>query len=359
MNTNIEISQISNHFFFHLKKQRENKKIFENKIVVYDFFSVNEANICDKIKEIPYYSNNYNILNDYDYIELAEVNDKKIIELNINNLSDIDKNNINKFNQYLLFKYNYDKCIPFNDFLYNLRNPKILILNLLESFSYLLVSLIKLNENNICFFNLSNENIIFKEDKPIIQDFRYSLQVSKLNESYICKIIEKMNNYTYKPLEIHVLYYIIKNNLDTLNDAIVEQICNNYTDNLSILELFSQNYIDSFKKECMLFLKKYVNMSKTLIIANILEYNDKWDVYSLSILYLHIFGTISRFFSLKETFISKLIVVLCKNIHPEPLKRESLEGTREIFENLLNNCSNWSFVNQMSGKKINKLFELL
>jgi tetratricopeptide (TPR) repeat protein len=224
MNTNIEISQISNHFFFHLKKQRENKKIFENKIVVYDFFSVNEANICDKIKEIPYYSNNYNILNDYDYIELAQVNDKKIIELNINNLSDIDKNNINKFNQYLLFKYNYDKCIPFNDFLYNLRNPKILILNLLESFSYLLVSLIKLNENNICFFNLSNENIIFKGDKPIIRDFRYSLQVSKLNESYICKIIEKMNNYTYKPLEIQPLT-VSKRDIGIEDDEIMFWCC--------------------------------------------------------------------------------------------------------------------------------------
>jgi hypothetical protein len=358
MNTNIEISQISNHFSFKFKKKRENKKKNENRIVVYDFFSVNEAHICDKIKEFPYFSNNFNVLNDYDYIKIAEVNEKKMIELNIYDISDINNIN-NNINQYLIFKYNYDNCIEFNDFLYNLHNPKILIHNLLESFSYLLVSLMKLNGNNICFFNLSNENIVFRGDKPLLINFKYSLQISKLNESYICKIIEKMNNYTYKPLEVHVLYYIIKNNLDTLNDAIIEQISDNYTSNLSVLSLFSQNYIDSFKKECLLFLKKYVNMSKTLIIANILEYNDKWDVYSLSVLYLHIFGNISRFFSLKGTFISKLIVVLCKNIHPEPLKRESLESTIEIFGNLFNDFSNWSFVNQMSGKKINKLFELL
>lgn len=356
MNTNIEINQISNHFSFQLKKKRETKKIYENRIVVYDFFSVNEANICDKIKEIPYYSNNYNILNDYDYIKLAEVNEKQMIELNILDISDNNRDNINK---YLLFKYYYDNCIEFNDFLYNLDNPKILIHNLLESFSYLLVSLMKLNENNICFFNLSNENIVFIEDKPFLRNFKYSLQISKLNESYICRIIELMDNYTYKPLEIHVLYYIIKNNLETLNDTIIYQISDNYTENLSVLSLFSQNYIDSFKKECILFLKKYVNMSKTLIIANILEYNDKWDIYSLSVLYLHIFGNISRFFSLKGTFISKLVVILCKNIHPEPSKRESLETTKEKFDSLFNDFSNWTFVNQMSCKEISKLFELL
>jgi hypothetical protein len=357
MNTNIEISQISNHFSFQFKKKRENKKKYENKIVVYDFFSVNEAHICDKIKEIPYYSNNYNILNDYDYVKIAEVNEKQMIELNIQqNISDNISDNINK---YLIFKYNYDNCIEFNDFLYNLNNPKTLIHNLLESFSYLLVSLMKLNENNICFFHLSDETIVFSGDKPILRKFKYSLQISKLNESYICKIIEQMDNFTYKPLEIHILYYIIKNNLDTLNDTIIDQISNNYTENLSILSLFSQNYIDSFKKECILFLKKYVNMSKTLIIANILEYNDKWDIYSLSVLYLHIFGNISRSFSLKGTFISKLVVVLCKNIHPEPSKRESLETTKEIFGSLFNDFSSWSFVNQITGTKINKLFELL
>lgn len=356
-NTNIEISQISNHFFLPFKKKRENKKIYENKIVVYDFFSVNEANICDKIKGIPYYSSNYNVLNDYDYIKIAEINEKKMIELNI--LKNINDKNNDKINKYLIFKYNYDNCIDFNDFLYRLNNPKLLIHNLLDSFSYLLVSLIKLNNNNICFFNLSNENIVFRGDKPLLRNFKYSIQISKLNESYICNLIESMDNYIYKPLEIHVLYYIIKNNLDTLNDVVIEQISENYTDSLSVLSLFSQNYIDSFKKECILFLKKYVNMSKTLMIANILEYNDKWDIYSLSVLYLHIFGNISRCFSLKGTFISKFVIVLCKNIHPEPSKRESLEATREIFDNLFNDFSNWSFVNQMSGKKINKLFELL
>jgi hypothetical protein len=190
-------------------------------------------------------------------------------------------------------------------------------------------------------------------------DFKYSIQISKLNERYICKLIEIMDNYTYKPLEIHVLYYIIKNNLDTLNNEVIEEISNNYINNLSILSLFSQNYIESFKKECMIFLKKFVNVSKPLIIANILEYNDKWDIYSLSVLYLHIFGNISRFFSLKGTFITKFVVVLCKNIHPEPLKRESLESNREIFGNLFNDSLDWSFVNKMSDNKINQLFEIL
>lgn len=353
MDTNIDITLLSNHFSFQSKQKSENKIIYENKIVVYDFYSVNESNICDRIKELPYYSCHFNILNDYDYIKISEINDKNFItDININKSnSDIKK--------YLIFKYNYNNCIEFNDFLYNSNNSKILIYNLVESFSYLLVGLIKLNNNNICFFNLSNKNIVFSGDKPLLIDFKYSIQTSKLNERYICKLIEIMDNYTYKPLEIHVLYYIIKNNLDTLNNEVIEEISNNYINNLSILSLFSQNYIDSFKKECMIFLKKFVNVSKPLIIANILEYNDKWDIYSLSVLYLHIFGNISRFFSLKGTFISKIIIILCKNIHPEPLKRESLEATRDIFDNLFNDCLDWTFVNKMSDNKIKQLFEIL
>jgi hypothetical protein len=54
-----------------------------------------------------------------------------------------------------------------------------------------------------------------------------------------------------------------------------------------------------------------------------------------------------------------LVVVLCKNILPEPSKRESLETTKEIFGSLFNDFSNWTFIDQMSCKEINKLFELL
>jgi hypothetical protein len=252
------------------------------------------------------------------------------------------------------------KLIHFNDFLFNLPNPKLLILHTLETFSYLLQSLIKLNNNNICFFNLSSENIFFTDNfKPIIRNFEKSLLINKLDESYISKIIEGIDDFTYKPIEIHVLFYLIINNEETLSYTFIETICNEYIKNISVLKLFSQQYIDNYRNECVLFLKKYINKPKSFIIDKLLEYYDTWDNYSLSVLYLHIIGNICRCFSLKGTFLNKLIIILSKNITPDPSKREQLQQTFAHYDKLYNDFTDWSFVNQLSVEKMGKVYELL
>ncbi len=53
------------------------------------------------------------------------------------------------------------------------------------------------------------------------------------------------------------------------------------------------------------------------IIDDILERNKKWDVYGISMIYLQIFGCISRVFSLKGTFMSKITLELSKNLDPD------------------------------------------
>jgi hypothetical protein len=100
-------------------------------------------------------------------------------------------------------------------------------------------------------------------------------------------------------------------------------------------------------------------MAKNDVITDILKYNDKWDVYSLSVLYLHIFGNISRVFSLKQNFISKITLELAKNLTPEPSKRSSLEKLYENYNKLLNNENNWSFVEKLSSNKMPRLFDIL
>jgi hypothetical protein len=93
---------------------------------------------------------------------------------------------------------------------------------------------------------------------------------------------------------------------------------------------------ESYKQMCMETIKKYINKPKTYIIRDILQSANKWDVYSLSVLYIHIFGNISKVFSLKQTFINKITLELSKNIHPDPSKRSDLKALLEQF-NILNN----------------------
>lgn len=349
MKINIDISQISKHIFFKFKKKREKQKI-TSMVVPYDFFAINEANIAEKIRNISYYTNYYHILYNYEFINIGEMDEKQLIKINDFNV------------KYLLFQYKNENYIEFNDYLLKLNTAKMVIHNMIESFSYLLDSLILLLNNNICFFNLSNENVVFNlnnGDKPLLINFRYSLPISKLNEDYIGKIMEKITDYTYKPLELHVLFYLIKNNLNTLTDGLIDQITENYIKQLSVLSLFSQNYNDLYKTDCVKSLKKYIDIPKSEIIADILEYTDKWDTYSLSLLYLHIIGNISRYFSLKGTFISNFVILLSRNIYPDPSKRESLIDTKDRFDKLFIEFPDWSFIHQLSNEKMKKILELI
>jgi len=352
MNTNIEITNINKHFF--LNNERKNEEIskkYNTKLINYCFYSINEANISDIIKIIPYYSNNYLIVEDYDFVNINQLNENYIEKLNISD----DK-------RYLIFKYKNERLIEFNDFLTNFTIPKLFIFNIIESFSYLLDNLIKLNSKNICFLNLSPQNIVFNLDcgeKPFIRNFQLSLQVSKLNTPYITNIIKKIEDYTHKPLEIHVLFYLIRNDISYISYSFIEEISEVFINNLSILNLFSEKYKEAYKQSCIDSLKKYINMSKNDIITDILKYNDKWDVYSLSVLYLHIFGNISRVFSLKQNFISKITLELAKNLNPEPSKRSSLEKLHENYNKLLNNETDWSFVEKLSSSKMPSFFDIL
>lgn len=356
MNTNIEISNINKHFLIKIKNSLEKRKNI-TKIYPLNFTSINEVEICEKISKIPYYENNFNIIVDYDFIKFGELNEKMV-----ENIQTINNDNIYNNKKLVLFQYKNEKCIEFNIFLLNLYTPKSFIFHVLESFSYLLNSLIILNSKNICFFNLSDENIVFNLDcgeKPILQNFGKSIQLSKINEIYISKIINSIDNYTYKPLEVHILFYLIKNDLDTISLLFIEEISEHFVRNLDILTLFSQKYIETFKISCVNSLKKYINQPKIDIINDIIERANTWDNYSISVLYLHIIGNICRVFSLKGTFMNKWLDKLLKNIHPDPLKRETLTQTKEEFICLYNEFSDWSYINTISLEKMKTLLENL
>jgi hypothetical protein len=220
--------------------------------------------------------------------------------------------------------------------------------------------LIKLNDKNICFFELNTHNIVFSSNsRAFLQNFENSLLVSELNETYIKNIIKNIDNYTYKPIEIHVLFYLIVNNEETMSLSFIEQICSNYVKNMYILSLFSQSYTDSYEKACIEFLKKYINKPKSEILSDILKYYEYWDNYSISVIYLHIIGNISKFFSLKGTFINKFSLLLAKNIHPNPLKRDTLKQTFDNYDKLFDEFTDWSFIKGISNEKLGNFYTYL
>ena len=347
---NINISGLKNHFFNEKSEERiiDKKTNIKTKIVNYCFYSINEANICHKIKKIPYYLNYYSIIESYDFINISAIREQFMEKAEL-----LDENK-----KYLLFTYN-PFSLHFGDFLTQFNEPKLLIFNMINTFSYLLQSLIQLQAQNICFFQLSHQNIVFSKElreNPLLCNFQLSLQNSKLNVEYITNIIKKTKDYSLKPLEVHVLFYLIENNLETISYSFIEEIVEVFMRNLSILCLFSQSYRENYKNACITFLKKYMNMPKNEIILHILTYHTSWDIYGISILYMHIFATISKVFSLKQTFINKITLELSKNIHPDPSKRSSLVELQESFNKLFNLQMDWSFVNELDAGKMSELW---
>ena len=345
MDTNINISTINRYFSRKKEKQISNVR---TKIVNNSYFSINEANISHKISKIPYYSNFFSILDDHEELNLSQLNENIIEKLKLN--EDI---------KYYLFKYSDKNSIDFIDFLYNFTSIKKLIFNMLTVFPHLLQGLQLLYDNNVCFFDISPQNIKFLEnyrEKPVFNNFKFSLRINNLDFTYFSHILNKLENFTYQPLEIHLLFYFAKHNIVTISYTFIEEFCENFTENLNILRLFSENYKKSYKEQCIATMRKYINMSKNTIIDDILERNDKWDVYGISMVFLQIFGSISRIFSLKSTFISKITLELSRNLHPDSNKRMSLEETLDKFNKLLNEQQDWTFVNKLDNSKLEQLF---
>jgi hypothetical protein len=136
-------------------------------------------------------------------------------------------------------------------------------------------------------------------------------------------------------------------------------ITDKYVDNLKILYLFSESYKDKFKTGCIDILTKYINKPKSDIICTILEQNETWDSYSLSVIYLHIIGTIIQVYDLKGTFLSKFVIELMRNIHPNPLKRNKIITIKANYNALFEEFSDWSFINHLSEEKMGVLVDLL
>jgi len=343
------VDLIENLFFPH-KKQELDSNEERNKVKIYDFCCLNEIRISEKIKKnIPNYPKYFDILTDYSNIKLTA--SKTILSEEYDILSE----------KHVLINYSDQLRVDFFSFLLNLPTPKLFVFHVIDSYSHLSKSFSMLNANNICFFNLCAEKIVVDVTtlKPLLHDFEYSLYTRNLNEDYLCKIVDKMSDFTNMPLETHVIFYLIKNNENTLSYSIISEICESFVKNMGVLSIFSQIYRDNFKLSCIESLKKYINRSKTEIINDIMTFSKTWDNYGLSIMFLHIVGNMSRVFSLKDNFITKFSILLSKNINPFPSKREELHETMNKYSELFNEYPDWSFISKIPHEKLEILIEKL
>jgi len=354
-NDSINIDSIVIRSFVNDELLNEDKKDFINRseerkiLKKYDFFCINEINISNIIKNIKYYNTKYHILNKINHVKFGEITKNKFIIRE-------NKQKITEDFVLLTYPYEYFECpvtywegLDYKDFLYHL----------LDSYNYLLLSLNELNENGICFFDVSLKNIQFDNKfKPILKNFEHSLIISNIDEKNIENFILKNDEFTTKPLEVHLLYYLIKNEMNTLSLTIIDAICAYYVGNLQFIHLFSPRYREKYQEECINSLKKYINVPKKEIISMILREINTWDNFNLSVIYFYLFGNFLRVFSLRDTFINKICDLLMECLHPEPSKRKSLKNVILDFTHICNGITDIDVINY-DEEKIIKLYKIL
>ena len=344
----MEVSLLKKNFTL---KSKDIKKTHPTKVELklIHFLTINEIQISNIIKTIPYYFNYFQVI----------ISHKLLTD--VNNMSDLINNKVSR--HLSLLSYNNedsDNTRHLKDILLQCVTPKQVLLYSIETYASILNSLLLLNTYEITFFDMSDDNIYFTEySKPIIKGYENSILNKHLDERYIINIIKNITDFTYKPLEIHLLFYLIINEEVSLSYALSYEICEHFIENMPVLSLFSQTYRENFKKDCNEFLTQYINRPRADIINDIIKYYHTWDNYSLSVLYLHIFAIELQVFSLRETFVEDLVSSLSKNLSIDPYKRETLPEALINYNNLINKHTDWTYVNKIPIEKMILLHKLL
>ena len=300
-------------------KEREKKKK-KKIIVVNNFFCENNIFICDKIREsIPTYSDKFEILTSAISITPQDLASDSDSDSDSDLESSSSSSSREKKDLYLL-EYYYNEEELFGLFEIK-KNSKIII----HTYQTLLRHLLLLQQANIVHFNINYETICFTKNtqQVLIRDWTNAIH-TKQHRPYIMTNNIKNEIVTNSPVEIYVLHYLIRENLQTLNVESIEIICKKYVDNpyLSFIGATSKEklYLNSIH-----FLKQWLSTPREKIMDEIMKYSHTWDNYALTIIYLHMVS------SFKHGFFRDFFRFLNTTL----LKKHGIQETIDAFDSFL------------------------
>lgn len=330
-----------------------------------DFNASNEIKIGEMIKKIQYYKLFYLPVISSCPVNLRSINKDVISKCEVVADSDDLK--------YVLMSIPYISNYPFFSVLLdnkqgkNNLEKKHIFLNLTETYKYLLDSIDKLVKNKIVHFDLKADNILYNTitTDPQIIDFGISLPIDKLTDENIPEYFYVYGpDYYIWPLEVHVINFIINETNDKLTEKDAEKIAKEYTEANNALKVFSSDFINMYKSACVKEIKKYVGENRKEVVYKLIDFYKTWDNYSLSVLYLKTFEYIfSKGFE-RNSLIILFSQILTLNINPDPLKRLSINETREKFNEIfytdekvqdyIDLIDNFDYDINLTTKKINE-----
>ena len=299
------------------KKTKQTKKQFISKLINFDFFMQNEIYITNKLREVLDYKQKFYL---FDSIE------------NTQGIRDTS----------VLIRYENMGLIKFDIYQSSLSCSRIYINTIIESYRHLLNTIDILFKNKIVHNNIHFETIVTNKSYTLLTDFSNALDINKLetNKLEINKYIQPfvttyVPNNVFKPMELHVLSYLITNKYDSISNNNINCVLDDILQHHTILPHFGKQFVTNFKNDGTKFLQRYVNKSIPFICNDILTYYDTWDNYSLSVSYLIILIGIHKNIKHSNKFVITFMRHLLENISFNPLKRCSVETTTNKFEEMI------------------------
>lgn len=335
MRNNLNVEGILRHIGKKKEKEVKKEATIVTKIKPYNFFTRNEININNVLHLLKHRRNRY-------------ITIKKATKLRINKVDNefIKETQIYKGNEYIMIKYeeNEDEYIEgITRFLYN-KGEKEYVYGVIETYFYIMKTIYELEREGIIYYNFSSEKMKFKDiynPHCLLYDFEGSLIERRINTNnmnkdeiieYFHNFILKSQNFTFKPFEVHVLFYLYKMDEQYLCKYKIKQIIDKYVENMgSILKGQTEKMI---KEECYQIMEKFVKQKKEEIIIQLISYYKTWDNYSVSILYSHLVENIIQGYKIQITFMSKFQNILYQNLSQSPNKRMTIEETIHKFNDL-------------------------
>jgi len=337
---NIFFSDIKKDIHKDIHNNKNNVKNMISRIKIEDFYIKNEINASTIIKSIFNYNKHFHIILKYSYVNISEVG--KTLGL-------IKRD---KKEQYMHCSYSFhnNNFMYFDVFFIEINNNRKIVLNLINSFKYLMKSLEILWHNKIVHFKINPQSILFDQlDNPYITDFTHSFSTKNLNEerkSNLFLVLESIkgsdiiSNSSFIPIEAYIISFL-NNQSISLSKTNIDQICTQFFNEiLNSFEVFSIEELEKYKEYVIFSLQIYINKSKDVIIKDLItNYSWYWDIYSLYMTYLFLLKKLEIRFNICQ-FYEDFFYFLKKNIFLLFLQKETLTHSFfiEKFEKIIENC---------------------
>lgn len=349
-------------------KDKNKKKI----IRLFDSSCKEYLKISQKILKIPNAILFFHLYEKAEFIHTTEIDPDFITKISINN-----KNNLDYENKYVLLTY--PNCLEdeYSIFLTGLKktfnpciNPCSFFSILIQSYYHLLDALHKLSsiENPICLLSLSSSTILFTKDHiPILFQLDNAFSISFLNNvsplfiDQIMYKITQLKNFSYQPIEIHLLYFLYQNKSPYLSISDLIEVINHYLLSMPFFSLFTEKEKEKYYESCIESFKHLVSLDFfTIFIKIVKESSFSWDNYALSMLYYTIVEKINNVFPSEEfVFFREWSKLLLKNLNENPLWREKVMNTRYSFDKLFEQFPHWLYIKEIDKGKMELLLSKL